>query len=85
MAALDGAFAFAERDDAAVMIGEDLDFDVVWFFQIFFDIEARVAEGVERFGAGVAIGGGEFGASAHEAHAFAAAAGYGFEKDWKAH
>ena len=85
VAALDGAFAFAERNDAAVLVGEDLDFDVVGLFEIFFEIEARVAERVHGFGAGVAIGGSELGAAVHEAHAFAAAAGDGFEENGKAH
>ena len=85
VAPLDGAFAFAERNDAAVMVGENLDFNVVRLFQIFFEIETRVAEGVEGFGAGVAISGCKFGAAAHEAHTFAAAAGDSFEEDGEAH
>ena len=41
VAALDRAFAFAERNDAAVMVGEDLDFDVVRAFpDIFRDRDA---------------------------------------------
>ena len=41
MAALDGAFAFAERDDTAVRVGEDLDFDVTRLFKIFLEVETR--------------------------------------------
>jgi hypothetical protein len=85
VAALHGAFAFAERDDAAVGVGEDLDFDVAGVFQIFFEIETRVAESVESFGGGVAPSGGEIGIASHEAHAFSAAAGDGFEKNGIAH
>ena len=54
VAALHGAFAFTEGHDATVGVGENLDFDVARLFQIFFEVEARVAEGVERFGGGVA-------------------------------
>jgi hypothetical protein len=60
VAALDRAFTFAERDDAAVGIGENLDFDVAWLFQIFFEIDAGVAESVEGFGGSVAKRAGEF-------------------------
>ncbi len=85
MAALHGAFAFAEGDDAAVRVSEDLDFDVPGVFQIFFEIEPGVAESVEGFGRGVAPGGGEIGIARDDAHAFSAATGDGFEKDGIAH
>jgi hypothetical protein len=85
VAALDGAFAFAERDDAAVMVGENLDFDVVRLFEIFFEVESGIAESVQRFGAGVAVGGCELGAAMDEAHAFAATSGDGFEEDGETH
>ena len=61
MAALDGAFALAEGDDAAVNVGENLDFDVARLLEIFFEVEAGVAEGVQGFGGSVAPGGGEVG------------------------
>jgi hypothetical protein len=49
VAALDGAFALAEGDDAPVGVGEDLNLDVTRLFEIFFEIEARVTERVESF------------------------------------
>ncbi len=61
MAALHGAFAFAERDHAAVLICEDLDFDVASLFQKFFEIKARVTERVESFRGGVAPRGSKIG------------------------
>ena len=85
VAALHGAFAFSKRDDAAVGVGEDLDFDVAGIFQIFFEIETRVAESVERFGGGIAPGGSEVGIAGNETHAFSAAAGDGFEQYGVAH
>src|SRR5260370_27263987 len=42
VAALHGAFAFTEGDDAPVGVGKNLDFDVARLFQVFFDVEARV-------------------------------------------
>ena len=78
MAALHGTFALSEGDDAAVGVGENLDFDVAGLLEIFFEIEARVAEGIHGFGRGVAIRGSEFGAAQHQAHSFPAAACYGF-------
>jgi len=85
VAALDGAFAFAEGDHAAVLVGENLDFDVMGLFQIFFEVEARITERVHRLGACVAVGGCELGAAVDETHAFATAAGDGLEKDREAH
>ena len=41
VAALHGAFAFAERNDAAVRVGEDLNFDVARLLEIFFEVQAR--------------------------------------------
>ena len=45
MAALDGAFAFAQRDHLAVMVAEDLDLDVARAGEIFLEEDAAVAEG----------------------------------------
>ena len=85
MAALHRAFAFTEGNDAAVGIGEDLDFDVTRLFQIFFEIQAGVTEGVERFGGSVAPSGSEVGIAGDEAHAFSAAAGDRFQQNGIAH
>ena len=54
MAPLHGAFALAKRNDAAVGVRENLNFDVPRPFQIFFEIYAGIAEGVHRFGRRVA-------------------------------
>ncbi len=52
VAALDGAIAFAQMDDAALMVAENLDFDVVRVFDEFLDVNAGIAEGFFRLGAG---------------------------------
>ncbi len=75
MAPLDGAFPFTERDDAAVGVGENLDFHVM----IFFEVEAVVAESVHGFGRSIAECGIEFGVAVDEAHALAAATGDGLQ------
>ena len=46
MAALDGAFALKERDNVAVLVGEDLELDVARLLDEFLHIELAVAEGV---------------------------------------
>ena len=66
------------------MIGENLDFDVAGALEIFFEVHARIAESVLRFGGGIAPGGGEIAFAVDAAHAFAAAAGDGFQNDGKA-
>lgn len=84
VAALDGAVAFAAVDGVAVGVGEDLEFDMAGFFDKFFEVEGAVIEaflgfvlgGVEFFGEGDGVMG--------EAHAFASAAGDGFDEDWEA-
>ena len=50
MAPLHGAFPFTERDDAAVGVGENLDFHVMGLVEIFFQIQTVVAESVHCFG-----------------------------------
>src|SRR5579859_6876686 len=85
MAALNGTFALAKRDDTAVGVGKDLHFDVAGFFQIFFEIEASIAESVQSFRGRIPPGGGKFGIASDDAHAFAAAAGDGFEQHGIAH
>src|SRR5262249_27998428 len=44
VAALDGAFAFAEINDIAVLVAEHLDFDMAWISDEFFDEDTLVAE-----------------------------------------
>lgn len=84
VAALNGAIAFCAVDDVAVGICEDLKFDMAWFFYKFFEVEGAIAEaflgfvlsGVEFFAEGSGI--------MCKAHAFATAAGDGFDKDGEA-
>ena len=45
VAALDGAIPFPEVNDIAVLIPQDLEFNMVRPFDIFFDEDAAVAEG----------------------------------------
>ena len=50
MAALHAAVAFPEVDRVAVVIGEDLDFDVPRVLDVLFQIDVAVAEGGLGFG-----------------------------------
>src|SRR5260370_279601 len=81
MTALYGALAFAEVDHVAVTVAEELDFDVAGTFDEAFDVDIGTAEGALGFTGGVAEGGFEVALAVHAAHAFAAAAGDGFEED----
>ncbi len=45
MAPLDRALAFAEVDDRAVMVAEDLELDVARRFEVALDVDIAVAEG----------------------------------------
>ncbi len=81
MASLDGAFALAEMDQVAVLVAEDLNFNVARAVDPFFEIDFTGTEGALRFTRSGTHGGGEIGFAFYEAHAFAAAAGRGFEKD----
>src|ERR1035438_9493152 len=84
MAALDGALAFAEVDHVAVMVAEDLDFDVAGALDEALDIDLGGVESPLGFTGGVAEGGFEVALSVDAAHAFAAATGHGFEQDGEA-
>ncbi len=46
VAALDGAFALKERDDVAVLVGENLKLDVAGLLDELLHVELAVAEGV---------------------------------------
>ena len=74
VAALDRALALAEVDHVAVMVAEDLDFDVAGALDQAFDVDFGAAEGALGFAGGVAEGGFEVVLPLHPAHAFAAAA-----------
>src|SRR5207244_2874627 len=74
-----------KRDDAAVGVGEDLDFHVMRTIEIFFEIEAIVAETIHSLGRSIAECGFEFGIAVHQAHTFAAATGDGLQENGIAH
>ncbi len=52
MAALDGAFAFAEGDAVAMLVGKDLDFDVARALDELFEVDLAGAEGALCLAAG---------------------------------
>ena len=54
MPPLDGTLALAQVDQVAVMIAQDLDFDVPRLFHQLFDIDFAVAEGAPGFARGIA-------------------------------
>ena len=85
MAPLHGAFPLAKRNDAAVSVGENLDFDVMGPVEIFFQVKTVVTESVQGFGRGIAECGFEFGVVVNEAHALSAATGDGLQKNGVAH
>ena len=74
IATLDRAVAFVEVDDIAVLVAEDLDFDVLGAGDVAFEENRGVAEGVERFGLRLGEQGGELVRLHHHAHPAAAAA-----------
>ena len=81
MPALDGAFALAERDDVAVLVGQHLELDVPRPLDELLHIEIAVAEGVRRFGMCGLEERGQLLRGAHDAHAAPAAACRSFEDD----
>src|SRR5687768_10846749 len=81
MAALDGAFALAEVDDAAVRVTEDLDLDVPRALEVLLEIDRRVAERTLRFAAGGLVLVLQLAGVPADAHAATAAAGRGLEDD----
>ena len=53
VAPLHGAVAFPEMDDVAVVVGQDLDFDVPGLLDVFFEVDVAVAKG--RLGLGLGL------------------------------
>ena len=80
VSALDRAIALEEMDDIAVAIREDLHLDMPRIDQIFLDQQAIVAEGCLRLAPRPRQGFGQCGLVLNDAHAFAAAAGRGFDQ-----
>jgi len=79
VATLDRAVAFAEVDQVAVAVAEQLDFDVTRVDQCLFEDQFVTAEGVLRFGAGGAQLLQQVLGFVHQAHASATAAGAGLD------
>ena len=79
VAALDRTLALAQPDGIAVLVGQDLHFDVAGIDDRLFDIDFAVAERTLRFALRRFERGTKFLASMHQPHAFAAAAGRGFQ------
>ncbi len=77
-------FALAEVDHVAVLIAEDLDFDVAGVFDELLNIDAAVAEGSLGFGGGGFEAVDEVIGAIDASHAFAASTGDGFEHDGEA-
>src|SRR5215211_1222444 len=84
MPALKRALALEEVNDIAVLVAENLDFDVARPFDQLLDVERSVAEGPERL---AACGGNQrrrVRGVAHDSHAPPAAAGRRLDQHWKA-
>ena len=82
MATLHRAVAFPEVHDVSVVVREDLNFDVAGSFDVFFEIDAGVFEGLFGFSTGGSEPGTERNLIAGDAHSLATTAGSGFDQDW---
>ena len=83
MAALQGTVTFAQMDDMAVMIGQDLDFDVAGGLQVLFHVDVVVGKHRLGLGAGEIEGLGHGGVVPDHLHAAPAAPGGGLDQDRK--
>lgn len=81
MAALDGTFALVEVEGVPVLVGEDLDFDVAGFGEVFFEDQPVVAKRVEGFAPGRGERFGQVSRRLGDPHAFAPPARGGFDQD----
>src|SRR5207249_3441881 len=79
VAPLNRAVAFAQMDDIAAIVGEDLKLDVVGFFDEFLDVNAGVAERFFRFVAGGVVAFDQRDVVMSGAHPAPAAAGNRFD------
>jgi hypothetical protein len=77
MAALDGALALAEVDRVSVFVTDHLHLDVPWIDDRLLQVDFVIAESTLRLAASRLQRRVEFFRSAHQTHAFAAAAGRG--------
>ncbi len=81
MPPLNGAFAFAQMNDVAVLIAQHLHFNVTRPFNQLFQIDFARTKSALGFARSAAHGGGEFGFFIDAAHAFAPATGCRFEQN----
>ncbi len=81
MAALDGAFPLAEVDEVTMFVAENLDLDVTWTLNEFFEINFARAKGSLGFAGSAAHGAFEVALLSNRAHAFATTAGGGFQQN----
>src|SRR5437867_12652182 len=81
VAPLDGAIAFAQVDDVAAAVAQDLEFDMVRIFDEFLDVHAGIAEGLFRFAAGGVVAFDQGDVVVGDAHTPTAAAGDGLDHD----
>ena len=80
MAALNRALALAEMHDGAVIVGEDLHFDVTRALDVALQEQPVVAEGATRFARRRFEGGLQLPRVTHHPHALAAPAGRGLDQ-----
>ena len=67
-------------DDVAVVITDDLDFDVAWLFDVLFEVDAGVFEGFFGFSTGCGNAGAEGDFIPGDSHALTTATGGGFDQ-----
>jgi hypothetical protein len=84
VATLHRAIALAQMDQMAVLVADDLEFDVPWPGEILLDVHVAVAERRQRLGPRKLEGPREIVRVSGDAHALAAAAGRGLDDHGKA-
>jgi len=83
VATLDRAIALVEVDDVAVLVAEDLDFDVFGAFDVALEENGGIAESILSFRACLGQQAGELGGFFYDAHAASAATEGGFDDEWE--
>src|ERR1022692_5169677 len=81
VAALDGAFAFAQVNHVAVLVAHELNFDVAGMLDEFFDVDLGVTERALGFARSIPESGLQIGVAIHAAHALAAATRDGLQEN----